>query len=121
MSNVGKFVGLLLSSREQAHVFHLTTTSYATHKAMQKYYEDVVDLIDSYAEAYMGRSKKRLTGLTPYINRTIVTDPRLTKPYFAKLIKNLNSIKLPKDSALENIREEINALLIKTIYALSLR
>jgi DNA-binding ferritin-like protein len=119
--SVGKFIGILLSSREQAHVFHLTTSSYATHKAMQKYYEDIVELIDSYAEAYMGRSKKRLTGLAPYINRRIITDPRFTRTYFAKLIRSLRDIKLPKDSALENIQQEINELIIKTIYALSLR
>lgn len=121
MSGVGKFIGLLLSSREQAHVFHLTTSSYSTHKAMQKYYEDIVELIDSYAESYMGKSKKRLIGLSPYINRTILTDPRMVRPYFAKLIRTLRDIKLPRDSTLNNIREEIDELLVKTIYMLSLR
>jgi DNA-binding ferritin-like protein len=120
-SGVGKFIGLLLSSREQAHVFHLTTSSYATHKAMQNYYEHIVDLIDTYAETFMGKSKKKLSGLAPYINRSITTDPRLTRTYFMRLIKNIRSIKLPRDPALENIRQEIEALLIQTLYQLTLK
>lgn len=120
-SGVGKFIGLLLSSREQAHVFHLATSSYATHKAMQNYYEHIVDLIDTYAETFMGKSKKKLSGLTPYINRSITTDQRLTRVYFMRLIKNIKSIKLPRDPALENIRQEIEALLIQTLYQLTLK
>ena len=120
-AGVGKYIGLLLSSREQAHVFHLTTSSYATHKAMQNYYEHIVDLVDTYAETYMGKYKKRIAGLTPYINRTIATNPKLTRVYFMRLLKNIRSINLPRDSALENIRQEIDALLIQTIYQLTLK
>ncbi len=29
---------MLMNSRNQAHVFHLSTKSYAQHKALQKYY-----------------------------------------------------------------------------------
>ena len=88
---------------------------------MQNYYEHIVDLIDTYAETFMGKSKKKLTGLTPYINRSITTDPRLTRVYFMRLIKNIKSIKLPRDPALENIRQEIEALLIQTLYQLTLK
>ena len=43
-----------MNSRTQAHVFHLTTNSYAQHKALGKYYDAISDLLDAYAEAYMG-------------------------------------------------------------------
>ena len=33
--NAPKFVGLLMNSRTQSHAFHLTTKSYAEHKALQ--------------------------------------------------------------------------------------
>lgn len=33
-----QFVGILMSSRNQAHAFHLTTSSFAEHKALQAYY-----------------------------------------------------------------------------------
>ena len=120
-SGVGKFVGLLLSSREQAHVFHLVTSSYSVHKAMQEYYEGIVPLVDEYAETYMGKSRRKISGLTPYINRTIVTNPRLVKAYFAKLLNTIRLIKLPKESALDNIQQEIKALIVRTLFLLGLR
>lgn len=120
-SSVGKFIGLLMSSREQAHVFHLTTKSFAAHKALQVYYESIVPLLDSYAETYMGKTKRVLTGLTPYINKKIYTDSRLARAYFTRLAKSIKSIKLPRDSYLDNIRQEIDALIRQTLYMLSLR
>lgn len=120
-SDVGKFIGLLLSSREQAHVFHLTTKSFATHKAMQTYYEGIVDLIDTYSETYMGRYKKRISGLAPYINKKIATDARLTRVFFLNLLKTVKKLKLPVDRSLVNIRDDIETLITQTIYMLSLK
>ena len=121
MTAVGKFIGVLMSSREQAHVFHLTTKSFAAHKALQAYYEAIVPLLDSYAETYMGKSKKTITGLTPYINRKIYTDSRLARAYFVKLAKTIKGLRLPKDPYLDNIRQEIDALVRQTMYMLSLK
>lgn len=118
---VGKFVGILMSSREQAHVFHLMTKSFAAHKALQAYYESIVPLLDSYAETYMGKSKRKITGLAPYINRKIYTNPKLARAYFIKLEKSISAIKLPKVPYLDNIRQEIDALVRQTVYMLSLR
>ena len=47
-----RYVGLLMNSRTQAHAFHLTTPSYAEHKALQAYYEGIVPLLDAWAEAF---------------------------------------------------------------------
>ena len=55
MEQFGKFLGTLMSSRTQAHIFHLQTSSYAAHKALNEYYDGIVDLIDSYAEMAQGR------------------------------------------------------------------
>lgn len=55
MAAATKFVAILMNSRNQAHAFHLETSSYAQHKALEKYYEKIVDLLDDYAEAYMGK------------------------------------------------------------------
>lgn len=119
--SVGKFIGLLMSSREQAHVFHLTTKSFAAHKALQGYYEEIVPLLDSYAETYMGKTKRTLTGLNPHINKKIYTDAKLARAYFTRLAKTIKSLKLPRDSYLDNIRQEIDALIRQTLYMLSLR
>jgi hypothetical protein len=42
-------------ARTQAHVAHLTTNSYAEHKALDEFYNGIVDLADSFAEAAQGR------------------------------------------------------------------
>lgn len=120
-SDVGKFLGLLLSSREQAHVFHLVTKSFAAHKAMQTYYEGIVDLVDKYAEAYMGRYKKRISGLSPYINKRITTDSRVIRLFFVNLLRVVKGLKLPSDRSLVNIRDDIETLITQTIYMLSLK
>jgi len=51
-----EFVGMLFLARDVAHSVHLNTRSYAKHKALQKFYEGIVDLADSFAEAYQGRN-----------------------------------------------------------------
>lgn len=52
METVAKFLSTLFNSRDQAHIFHLQTSSYAAHKALNKYYDEIVDLVDTYAETY---------------------------------------------------------------------
>jgi hypothetical protein len=117
--SVGKFIGLLMSSREQAHVFHFTTESYAAHKALQAYYEGIVPLLDSYAETYMGKTRKRIT---PVVNqRKILTNAKLAQKYFVKLGTSIKKMKLPRDPYLDNIRQEIDALIKQTVYMLSLK
>lgn len=55
MSAVGELVMRLFHARTAAHVLHLQTRSYAAHKALNEFYDAVVDNADSIAEAYQGR------------------------------------------------------------------
>ena len=113
-----RFVGMLMNSREQAHAFHLTTNSYAQHKALQAYYEGIVPLLDSWAEAYMGKygRLKRVS-----MNKRYMTDPKKARAYFKSLIARIRLVKLPKDSYLKNIQDEIIALIRSTMYMLTLK
>lgn len=54
MLNAGELIMRLFHSRTITHVLHLKTRSYAAHKALNKYYDAVVDLADEFAEAYIG-------------------------------------------------------------------
>jgi len=57
-SNKGEFVemiSLLLHSQTQVHTFHLQTTSHAEHKALEKYYEKIDGMVDTFVEAYQGK------------------------------------------------------------------
>ena len=49
------FVGILFLARDVAHSVHLNTRSYAKHKALNKFYDSIVDAADAFAEAYQGR------------------------------------------------------------------
>ena len=113
-----RYVGMLMNSREQAHAFHLMTNSYAQHKALQSYYEGIVPLLDAWAEAYMGKygRLKRIT-----TNKRFLRDPKKARGYFKTLLTRIRLVKLPKDTYLKNIQDEIVALIRQTMYLLSLK
>jgi hypothetical protein len=114
-----RYVGMLMNSREQAHMFHLTTNSYAQHKALQAYYEGIVPLLDAWAEAYMGKygRLKRIT-----MNKRFLRDPKKARQYFRSLLGRIRALRLPRgDTYLKNIQDEIVALIRSTLYMLSLK
>lgn len=59
-----KYVGRLLAIRDAAHIAHLNTTNYAEHKALNKFYDDYLDIFDDLAEAMMAEYGRK-------VNRTI--------------------------------------------------
>lgn len=105
-----------MESRNMAHRYHLTTSSFAEHKALQAYYEGIVPLFDSYAEAYMGKYGR--------LSR-IAANRRQTRPsarvYFKSLLTTTRRLRLPRDSYLKNIQDEITALIRSTLYMLTLK
>lgn len=113
-----RFVGMLFNSRNQAHAFHLTTNSYAEHKALQAYYEGIIPLADAWAEGYMGTYGPLKT---VRMNKTLLKDPKKAKQYFRNLKMSVRKLKLPKDSYLKNIQDEIDALIDSTLYMLTLK
>ena len=55
MKKCADFVGIFFLGRDVAHSVHLNTRSYAKHKALQEFYEEIVELADGFSEAYQGR------------------------------------------------------------------
>ena len=113
-----RYVGALLNSREQAHVFHFRTSSYAQHKALQAYYEGIVPLLDDWVEAYMGKYG-RLPRVTA--NKRFTQDPKKARAYFKTLLARVRRMKLPNDSYLKSVQDEITTLIRQTMYQLTLR
>lgn len=114
-----KYVGILMNSRTQAHSFHLTTNSFAEHKALQAYYEGIVPLLDAWAEAYMGKYG-RLRRVS--LNKRFMSDPKKARVYFKSLLARVKAIRLPRgDTYLKNIQDEITALIRSTLYMLTLK
>ena len=52
MEQFGTFIGTLMQSRNQAHIYHLQTNSFAQHMALQCYYEGIIPLFDGLVESY---------------------------------------------------------------------
>ena len=116
---VGKYVATLMHSRTQAHVFHLQTVSYTSHKALNEYYEKIIDLVDRYAEVYQGKYGV----IRGYVaSNLILENPVEINNYFEELSKFINKVSkmLPEDSFLKSIEDEIAELIYTTKYLLTL-
>lgn len=48
-------IALCFDARTKTHIAHLQTRSFAAHKALDEFYNGIIDLADSYAEAIQGR------------------------------------------------------------------
>jgi hypothetical protein len=117
---ISKLVGLLMHSRNQTHIFHLQTSSYAKHKALQGYYEGIIPLVDSLVESYQGREGiLQNIEVPPSIPNMIAGDnPQVYLKEVLNFVES-NRSKMPQYSDLQNIYDEIIALLTKTIYLLT--
>ena len=93
---------------------HLSTDSYSVHKALGKYYEDIIELADDFAEAYQGRYEKIKKYPEEFHS---ATDP---EKYLKSLLQFVDEARgdLPQDSELQNIVDEITSLIDATLYRL---
>jgi len=107
-----------MSSRNQAHTFHLLTNSYAQHKALENYYDSIVPLLDAWAEAYMGKY-----GRFPRIKLAsrVNTNAKQSSKYFKDTLASIKRLKLPKDTYLQSIQDEVEVLIRSTMYKLTLK
>lgn len=60
MSSAGQMVAMVLLGRDMAHRAHWKTTSYSEHKALQEFYEAVLERLDKFVEQYQGRYQELL-------------------------------------------------------------
>jgi hypothetical protein len=77
-----------------------------------------VPLLDEWAEAYMGKYG-RLRRITT--NKRFLRDPKKARQYFKTLLTRIKAMKLPKDSYLKSIQDDISVLIRQTMYMLTLR
>lgn len=115
MTSVDTFVAMLMNSRTQTHYFHLNTNSYAQHKALEKYYTGIVPLIDAYSETYTKKVKP------VQMNKRFMKTPTKIATYFKDILRRIKVLKLPNDSHLKAIEDDIVALIHRTLYMLKLK
>jgi len=110
-------MGMLFLARDVSHSVHLNTRSYAKHKALQKFYENIIDLADGFAEAYQGRhgligaitlqSSKKTTNVTEFLEDQL---EEIEKCRYEVCDKT--------DTALQNLIDGIVELYLSTLYKL---
>jgi len=110
-------IGTLFLARDFTHVTHLSTRSFAKHKALDEFYHEIVVLADSFAEAYQGRH-----GLLGGIS---LQSAKKTTDIVSFLEDQLKDIEAGRfeicektDTPLQNILDEIVGLYLSTIYKL---
>lgn len=120
-NNFSSLISYLLHSRSQAHVFHLQVTgagSYAAHKALNDYYDSIVDLIDGLVESYQGKYGI----ITNYSNYNLMsfTGMQQVVEYFTALNKTIEKLRVleTQDSEIQNDIDTVVTLVNSTIYKL---
>ena len=114
---MANFISTLFASRTQAHIFHLQTTSFAAHEALNEYYDEIIDLADGIVESYQGRYGI----LKGYKSEGVwMEDEGNVVKYFEALCMYVekNRTVLPQDSYIQNQIDEVVALIESTKYKL---
>ena len=105
----------LFEARDFAHHAHLRSKSYAEHKALGSFYEDVIELADTFYETYAGQYGQVDFAVSAFPKNSNVIS------YMESLAKNLidgHSLLNEKDTHLHNILDEIVGLVYRTTYKL---
>ena len=115
---LGQFISTLFASRTQAHVFHLQTNSFAAHKALNEYYDEIIGITDGIAESVQGKYGI----ITGYSNIDLLegNDCNEVIKYFTALEMYVDRARqtMPQDSYIQNQIDEVTALIVSTIYKL---
>jgi len=119
MNEFVQLISTLLASRNQAHIFHWQTTglgSYSAHKALNKYYDEILDLVDGLVESFQGKYGIQKGYTSP---ATFKEDGQFVN-YFEALAIYVETIrtKIPQDSYIQNEVDTVVKLIQTTKYKL---
>jgi Family of unknown function (DUF5856) len=113
---IEKMIEMCFKTRNQAHLMHWKTRSYAEHKALGHFYEELMSLLDDLVEACQG--SKSIIGHVSLACKDESMDLIKCLTDDANWISTNRSKVAHGVPALENILDEIVALYLKTLYKL---
>jgi hypothetical protein len=121
MASIVEIVSYFNNAKQQAIVWHQQTNVYSEHKALNNFYDEIVDLLDDLSESYAG-IYGRLSG---YEVEDLVdwTSTEATIAYYKGCYEWLviERKSAPQDSYIQNQLDEITQLVASTLYKLTLR
>lgn len=105
-----------------AKTYHYRTKSYASHKTIDMFFEQFIELSDKFLESWQGMYNRRIEFVNLNMKITIITD----KNWHSILTKEIQWLdkelpKLEASSDLLNIRDEMVALIKQVEYLLTFK
>jgi hypothetical protein len=113
---IGEFFLKLLHAATNGHILHLQSKSYSEHKALQKYYEELPDLVDNIIEQWQGAYQTIVVYPNEY---TTPLSDALTEVYEIRDFVVKNRAVVGDYSSIQNQVDELMSLLDSTVYKLT--
>jgi len=114
-----EIIQALMTFRQQLHIYHWQTPSYARHKASDDLLEKITGFLDTFMEIYFGKYGKVVISVPITITLNNMSDEEgmgyleIMRTYFEE---KLPSYLDAKDTDLINLRDEILGSVKQTIY-----
>lgn len=116
------FITKFLHIHNQARIYHWQTKSYAEHIALGEFYDKFGEQVDGFVEAYFGRNGVRKATNTfnmQLSNYESGSSTALMNEAIMFVTNELDSV-IEGDTDLQNIRDDMLALMNHTKYLLTL-
>lgn len=117
ISTPNEFFGRLFQLRDQIHLIHLRVTgvgSYAAHKALNEFYDSILNLTDGLIESYQGKYGI----ITLKVKESSEGDAISLLKELALLTDGGSVYNMFKETWIQNQIDEISALTYSTLYKL---
>ena len=102
-------------------MYHLTTTSFARHKATDAFDDDIQKHIDKFAEVYIGRYNVKINITKLNFNPEFLSDDGIERLFINSVTYLENLDRFVSNTELLNIRDELLADVNKTLYLFRLK
>lgn len=114
--SIGQFFLTLLHAATNGHILHLQTKSYAEHKALQAYYENLPDLVDNIIEQWQGAYQTIVEYPVGYAapNSDALQEVTTVRDFVVK-----NRAIVGDYTSIQNQVDELMSLLDSTVYKLT--
>lgn len=114
------FFSLIVSAGAVGHILHLQSTSFAAHKALQKFYEDVVEIADAVIETYQGWKKEIVQYDCEILGAGADETPLDYLGAFREIVEEHRYEFIPKEQThIHNELDNLVALVDSTVYKLT--
>jgi DNA-binding ferritin-like protein len=114
-NDVGELILTLLHSATNTHILHWQSKSYAEHKALGTFYEELPELVDSLVEAIQGRYDTTIEFPATY--HVPASTGKRELHDLSEYFEEKRAI-LPQDSEIQNLADSIQELIDSTLYLL---